>query len=206
MRRIAGLTRFAQKRLVQGWGLLGVVAFVLAAGVYTTGVRVESADSFCASCHVEPETTYYLQSVATESPGSLAAFHAGERTRCIDCHSRRWVPGRLWAQWGGLQNLLAFRSGDYANPAETTRPVGEGGCVKCHGDLTWTSERPGHYHSPWLRWRWRAAAGPVNTCEACHPSHAVVAPAAERFMEAEHIEEQCEACHGATGAGSPATQ
>jgi NapC/NirT cytochrome c family, N-terminal region len=191
MRRISGLAR-----------LLGVVGFVLAAGVYMTGIRLESNDSFCASCHVEPETTYYEASLKPAEATTLATFHAGEETRCIDCHSRRWIPGRIWAQLGGLQNFLAFRSGEYADPSVITRPVGDGGCSKCHSDLTWVSERPGHYHSPGLRRSWRAAGGPVNTCEACHPSHEAVAPASDNFMETEQIEAQCDACHDLTGAES----
>jgi len=200
MRGISSLSRLTHS---YGLRIFAVVAFVLAAGVYTTGVQLEANDSFCASCHVEPETTFYQASLAPVAAVTLAAFHAGKQTLCVDCHSRQWIPGRLWAQWGGLQNLLAYRSGHYRNLSETTRPVGDGGCTKCHSDLTWVSERPGHYHSPWLRWRWRAADAPANTCEACHPSHEAVAPAADHFMDAGRNETQCDACHDAIGT-SPA--
>ena len=189
MGRISGLAR-----------LLAMAGIVLAAGAYTIGTQLESNDSFCASCHVEPESTYYQASLRPNESDTLAVFHAGEETRCIDCHSRRWIPGRVWAQLGGLQNFLAFRVGKYTDPAVTTRPVGDGGCSKCHSDLTWVIERPGHYHSPGLRRSWRAAGGPVNTCEACHPSHEVVAPGSDRFMDVEQIETQCDACHDLTGA------
>ncbi len=202
MRRIPDLSRFKQGRFPKAVLLLAAVIFILASGVYTTAVRLEANDSFCASCHVEPETTYYQASLNPNEATTLAVFHAGTQTRCIDCHSRRWIPGRVWAHWGGLQNLLAYRSGNYTSPSVTTRPVGEGGCTKCHSDLTWVSERPAHYHSPWLRGRWRAADGPANTCQACHPSHQPVAPADKRFMDAGHIESQCNACHNATGTSS----
>jgi hypothetical protein len=201
MRRIPGLSRFTHSRLTRGLRLLAVVGFILAAGAHAAGLRVEANDAFCASCHVEPERTYYQASLKPAEADSLGAFHAGARTRCIDCHSRRWIPGRLWAQLGGLQNLVAYWSGNYTDPNVTTRPVGDGGCSKCHRDLTWVSERPGHYHSPWLRRRWRAAGGPANTCEACHPSHKPVASAADRFMEGDRIQAECDACHNATGAG-----
>lgn len=166
--------------------------FLLSVTAYTVGVQYESDDAFCASCHVEPESAYYRESLR-EPPPTLAAFHAELQTRCIDCHSRAWIPGRLWAQWGGLQNLLAFRSGDYRDPAETTRPAGEGGCTKCHRNLTWVSERPGHYHSPWLSRRWQQSGGPANACQACHPSHQSVVSLDQNFME--QVEEQCQACH-----------
>ena len=204
MRRRAGptrLTRFVRSRLAKVV-LLGVVtAFIVAAGLFTVGLRLESNDRFCASCHLEPETSYFQASLNPDAATTLAAFHAGVRTRCINCHSRRWIPGRVWAQWGGLQNLLAYWSGDFTRPNATTRPVGDGGCSKCHSDFTWVIERPGHYHSPLLRRRWRSADGPANTCEACHPSHQEITPAADRFMRADLIELQCTACHDATGAG-----
>lgn len=193
------LYRLWRSRLGRAMLALGLVGFVLATGVYTTGVQLENDDAFCASCHVEPETTYYRASLNPEQAETLAAFHAGVKTRCIDCHSRRWIPGRIWAQWGGLQNALAFRSGDYTAPAVTTRPVGDSGCVKCHSDLSWVIERPGHYHSPWLRRDWQAANGPANTCEVCHPSHKPVASKSDQFMDANHIETQCDACHEAIG-------
>jgi len=199
---MSGSTRFIPSRLSRGLRLLGVVSFVLATGIYAFGVRLETDDAFCASCHVEPETTYYQASLNAAKATTLAAFHAGEDTRGIDCHSRLWIPGRLWAQWGGLQNLLAFRAGVYNDPSVTPRPVGDSGCSKCHVDLAWVSERPGHYHSPELRRHWRAVGGPANTCEACHTSHEVVASPGGHFMDAELIEVQCDSCHDLTGAMS----
>jgi hypothetical protein len=199
MRTISGLSRFRHSRLARGFFLLGIVVLLLASGAYGTVASLEADDSFCASCHVEPETTYYQASLEPDEAMTLAAYHSGEKTRCIDCHSRRWFPGRVWAQLGGLQNFLAYSSGNYTDPAITTRPVGDGGCSKCHSDLTWVSERPGHYHSPGLRDRWRAKGGPVNTCDACHPSHEAVAPASDHFMNGDLVEEQCEACHELTG-------
>ncbi len=201
MRRLPDFSRFRHGRFAKVILLLGMVAFILAAGVYTTGVQIENKDSFCASCHVEPESTYYQASLKPAEAASLATFHAGEETRCIDCHSRRGIPGRLWSQWGGLQNLLVFRSGHYTQPSVTTRPVGDSGCSKCHSDLSWASERPGHYHSPELRRSWRTAGGPATSCQVCHPSHESDAPASDRFMDEARIEVQCDACHEATGEG-----
>jgi hypothetical protein len=105
----------------------------------------------------------------------------------------------MWAQLGGLQNFLAFRSGKHTNPAVTTRPVGDGGCSKCHSDLTWVSDRPGHYHSPGLRRSWRSVGGPANTCEACHPSHNPIAPSDDHFMDTEQFETQYDDCQDRTG-------
>ncbi len=185
--------------IVRGAGLLGIIGLLLAGSAYTIGTSLESNDGFCASCHVEPETAYYLASLDTEQAQTLAVFHAGAQTRCIDCHSRRWIPGRVWASLGGLRNWVAFATDQYRSPSVTSRPVGDSGCSKCHSDLTWISERPGHYHSPRLRQRWQAEGGPENTCEVCHPSHESLALADTQFMDNELIEEQCEDCHEITG-------
>jgi hypothetical protein len=182
-------------RFRTGFLLLVAVIFLLATGAYGAGARLEADDAFCASCHVEPENRYYRQSVSPGQPPTLAAFHAGKQVRCIDCHSGRWIPGRLRAQWLGLQNLLAFRAGKHKRPAQTTRPVGDIGCSKCHGDLSWVSERPGHYHSPVLRREWQARGGPANTCEACHPSHQAFNPDEAGLVDEAEVEGQCEACH-----------
>lgn len=152
-------------------------------------------DSFCASCHVEPEQIYYEASLHPAKAKTLAAFHAGVQTRCIDCHSRKGLPGRIWAQIGGLSNWLSYLSGNFRNPSVTTRPVGDSGCSKCHRDITWVTQRPGHYHSPVLRQEWRSAGGPVNTCEACHPSHEMITSAEDRFTNSERFEPQCDDCH-----------
>lgn len=192
-------SRIKHSRLIRGILFMGGMSFMVLTSVYTVGLQLESNDAFCTSCHTEPETTYFQDSLEPHKADALAAFHAGENTLCIDCHSRKWISGRLWAQWGGLQNLNSYLSGSYRSPSETTRPVGDSGCSKCHLDLKWVSERPGHYHSPLLRSRWQSAGGPTNTCEACHPSHQSVSSLAERFMEADRTEESCAACHDAIG-------
>lgn len=202
MRAFFSSTLMSRNGVAKGVRLLGLVALVLVGTAYAVGTQFESNDAFCASCHVEPESTYYEASLDPTAAETLAAFHAGARTRCIDCHSGKWFPGRLLAHLGGLQNLVAYLSGRYRAPSITTRPVGDAGCSKCHTELTWVSERPGHYHSPLLRRRWQAEGGPLNTCEVCHSSHEFVASADKHFMDNELLEDQCEACHDATGVGN----
>lgn len=68
--------------------VLGAAASI---GVYAYSAHLESNDAFCASCHTEPESTYYQQSLAPEK-ATLAAFHSAEGTRCIDCHSGKGSP------------------------------------------------------------------------------------------------------------------
>src|SRR5438105_569591 len=90
-----------QKRVIPKWlipiTVLGaVVALVVMVGGTAYALHIEENDGFCASCHTEPETTYFQQS-QTKPPVTLAAFHAQTAkmtARCIDCHSGGGAFGR----------------------------------------------------------------------------------------------------------------
>ncbi len=152
-----------------GGALLLAIATVLT--VYGVAVQKENDDAFCASCHTKPETTYYQNSL-TNRERDLAAWHRGEETRCIDCHSGPGVRGRLVAMGNGLLDLLAYRSGNYRDPAVTMRPVDDAGCTKYHDmpkvfageagegrSVTGVEGYDGHYHAELLLLRWRVAGG-----------------------------------------------
>jgi nitrate/TMAO reductase-like tetraheme cytochrome c subunit len=66
----------------------GIVALgvILAAGGFTFAASQETHDAFCASCHTQPESTFYQRSTAAQ-PMDLASYHTAQQTRCIDCHS-----------------------------------------------------------------------------------------------------------------------
>ena len=192
--------------------VVSILLLCVAVGGYTYGVRMESNDAFCASCHTEPETTYYQQSQQPEAP-TLAAFHTHEDTRCIDCHSGKGVAGRLQAMMTGALDMLAFRSGRYTQPARTTRPVGNVGCTKCHNmpliprgepgeDPSKTGEPgyDGHYHADSLEALWRVRGGPKNRCTLCHPAHAP-GDAQQAYMHPSAVEQGCRGCHQALGEG-----
>ena len=161
----------------------------------------ESDDSFCASCHVEPEKQFYLQSIKKGVPETLASYHAGKDTACIECHSGPWITGQAAAQISGLINLYAYYTGNYTIPGKTKRPVGDGGCTRCHSDFMWMMERPAHYHSPQLRSKWSEMGGPYNTCDACHPSHTMFEEHKNHriYFTEEMLKKRCDSCHKATG-------
>ena len=123
---------------------------ILAIGGVGVSLALENQDLFCASCHTEPEATYYQQSTQS-NPGTLAAYHRQKQTACIDCHSGGGILGRSEGMAQGAQDLAAYLSGNYRHPAITTNPLSNDSCLKCHQDVT-QSRRSGsratngHYH------------------------------------------------------------
>ena len=166
---------------------------------YSISAFVEAEDTFCISCHTEPEITYYNDSQNKNAKETLAAFHGGKDTKCIDCHSRPNITGKLWAQINGLKHAIVYLSGDYEPVSKTSRPVGESGCTKCHSEIFWSLERPSHYHSPLLKDDWKKAGGPSNLCEVCHPSHLKKSTEENNFMVRKEMHKQCKKCHKAIG-------
>ncbi len=180
------------------------LALFAAAGAYTYGVHLESQDAFCASCHTEPESTYYQQTQTAE-PSTLAAFHSAKDTRCIDCHSEKGFTGRLKAMVTGARDMLAYRTGRYQQPAKTTRPLGNDSCTKCHVMSTFPASEEAinqgpqsHYHATALNQAWQQWGGPINTCTVCHPAHRQGDPA-QGFTTIARVERGCQMCHNVLG-------
>ena len=63
------LNRFTRKKLLLIAGLAVVTAVVMGAGGFAFAATQEQNDSFCASCHTQPESTYYERSIASETVG-----------------------------------------------------------------------------------------------------------------------------------------
>jgi hypothetical protein len=101
--------------------------------------------SFCASCHTQPESTFFQRSVDTQ-PVDLASIHKADNTRCIDCHSGKGVTGRIRAELLGAHNALAFYTRTAVQPAKLTRPIGDDSCLKCHQNVTTQRDRNNHFH------------------------------------------------------------
>lgn len=184
------------------------LAIVLVAGIAVLSIggvgialALENQDSFCASCHTEPEVTYWQQSVATQST-TLAAFHAHEQTACIDCHSGGGMLGRSEGLSQGAHDLMSYLSGQYNRPAVTTNPLGDDSCVKCHerifvraGERT-SKAMNGHYHT--LMPRWQSADSNAARCVSCHTSHKN-GPESLLFMSQVSVGQICDQCHAAMG-------
>ena len=103
--------------------LVPSVLVVLSAATAVTAMQFENHDNFCASCHSEPENTYF-QREATAST-DLASFHNTQDVRCIDCHSGPGlVPGRISALTLGAKDLLAWMSGSARQPERRDQTPG----------------------------------------------------------------------------------
>jgi hypothetical protein len=168
---------------------------------YTTATQLENRDAFCASCHTEPEETYYQQ---TQESGyeNVADLHAGEGVRCVDCHSGAGTTSRTISLSQGAQDLAAYVSGSYADPAVTTKPIEDGSCNECHADMLPYSGEPedgsgmdGHYHA-WVG-DWRAQTGnDLARCVACHQAHDEFEPPdGIGFMSFSRTKAICDMCH-----------
>ncbi len=198
---------------VIGLGVIPVVLVVLAIGGVGVSLVLENRDSFCASCHTEPESKYYQQSVQANAT-TLAAFHTQKQTNCIDCHSGGGPLGRAQGLQQGLDDLVLYLSGNYKRPAITSNPLGDDSCLKCHPEVLTRGRRSppsqiqdpvqargsrandGHYHQ--FLQRWQAADPRAAHCVNCHTSHTDGA-ANVGFMAADPVSQACDGCHRGLG-------
>lgn len=195
-------------RTLAGIAVAGVI--LMAAG-FTFAATQEAHDSFCASCHTQPETTFYQRSTAALSaPVDLASFHRSNQTRCIDCHSGPGVFGRVAAEVMGARNAAMWYTGAATQPAPLTVPIGDENCTKCHIDVLQGSFSPkepidigagefnqgrlaNHWHV--LLSRWQAAAPNAQGCVDCHAGHVTGATAQVGFMDLNAVQSVCQNCH-----------
>jgi predicted CXXCH cytochrome family protein len=171
------------------------------AGGFTFAATQEQHDSFCASCHTQPESTFYQRSTDAQ-PVDLASFHTTKDTRCIDCHSGPNISGRVSAELMGAHNALAWYSGTAVQPAKLTKPIADANCLKCHAELVQvTAGREtmnNHFHA--FLARWQAVDRNAGTCVSCHESHTTDGDV-QAFLNQVRTEAVCQACHNAIGEG-----
>ncbi|HMD87895.1 MAG TPA: NapC/NirT family cytochrome c, partial [Anaerolineaceae bacterium] len=192
--------------------IAAIAAVLLAAAGFAFGASQETHDSFCASCHTQPESTYVGRSTAA-APVDMASFHTGQATRCIDCHSGQGLTGRIQAELLGAKNALKWYSGTAIQPAPLTVPITDENCLKCHqavtqqgytpqqqitvpGASSGEGEREGranHWHQ--FLSRWQAASPAAGTCTSCHSGHLTDGTAQTGFMNPQTVQDTCNACH-----------
>ncbi|NMC77960.1 MAG: hypothetical protein GYA59_01255 [Chloroflexi bacterium] len=194
------------------WILLPILVAILllfVAGGFAFAATQESHDTFCGSCHTEPESTYLQRSTATQ-PTDLASYHTTESTRCIDCHSGQGVGGRLQAEVLGASNALKWYIGTAVQPAPLTHPIGDANCLKCHQQVTEREYVPqnqalsqlgegrnGHWHV--FLARWQAQDANAATCVSCHGGHTTDGDAQILYLNEQHTAAVCDACHRVLG-------
>lgn len=181
--------------------LAGIIAIGLAlitsVGGTAYALNLENHDAFCASCHTEPESKFYQNSLQTPST-TLAALHFQKNVRCIDCHSGSGVFGRLQGLEQGAQDLVAYESGNYHHPAITTNPLGDGACLKCHSDVTKNNSFNNHFHV--FLAQWQSIDSNAAHCVDCHTSHSV-GQASQGYLTVATVQQECQACHAVAGRG-----
>ena len=190
------------------------VGFILVAGGgFAFGASQESHDTFCASCHTMPETTF-VQNTTAAQPVDLASYHTPQNTLCIDCHSGQGVGGRVQAELMGAVNAAKWFTGTAIQPAVLLYPIGDQNCLKCHQNVVVRGFSPreaitvpagtnggrgndtgkqNHYHENLIRWQ--AASPTAGTCTSCHSGHTANASLQNGFMNAQDVQFTCTACH-----------
>lgn len=188
----------SKRRPLQIAGLIVVVVLLLAAGSGVEAAHLENRDSFCASCHSEPESTYVNRSVAS-APVDLASFHTAKGVRCIDCHSGKGLGGRISALTLGARDLTHYMTGNYTQPAPQTRPITDAQCTKCHEDVLSVQSFNNHFHE--LLPKWQELSPNAATCVSCHESHVTDGSSDVAFLNESRTTQVCQACHTFAGEG-----
>lgn len=192
-------TPSTQRSLVLLVLLLGVVVVLglSAAGGTAFALSRENHDTFCASCHTEPESRYVQQSLA-QKPETLASLHTHKQVRCIDCHSDAGKLGRVAGLKQGATDLIAYYSGNYHHPAITTAPLGDESCTKCHADISAQATMPNHFH--YFLPKWQAMDPNAAHCIDCHKAHPT-GNSAQSYLTEATVLPVCQQCHAAAGEG-----
>lgn len=173
-------------------GFIAIALSVITAiGGTAYALNLEDQDTFCASCHTQPESQFYQNSLET-NPTTLAVFHAQKKVRCIDCHSGYGPLGRMEGLTQGAKDLVAFYSGHYHNPAITTNKLGDGSCIKCHQQSLTDRSFNNHFHL--FLSRWQSIDPNAAHCVDCHTSHSS-GQSAQSFLSVPAVQQICQDCH-----------
>ena len=190
---------------------LAILALCLVAVVVAgtgVGLALEENDSFCASCHTQPETLYVRQAQAALGPRSatLAALHHRLETvataarpvapvKCIDCHGGVGAVARVHTLVElGVMDTLAFISGRYEQPARTTRPLPDINCAQCHAEAVAAPGFDNHFHT-----KLADPQAPTINCVSCHLSHFDQVDPREKYIRRAAVFDRCNECHRQMG-------
>ncbi len=174
-------------------GIALAALFVISAGSIGVSMNLENNDAFCASCHTQPESTYYQRTLVKQAVDLASSHRIAQSTRCIDCHSSGGLTGRLGAIFVGGGDLLRWVTHTARQPAPMVYPISDGNCLKCHADTPATQDFNRHFHAFLLRWQSidPNAAG----CVGCHSSHTTDGDASLGYLNQQRTETICQNCH-----------
>jgi len=173
-------------------GAVLLVAILLTASGFAFAYTQEERDTFCSSCHTQPESTFYQRALDPQAV-DLASFHSAKGTRCIDCHSGAGLTGRMQAELLGAHNTFALYTHTAIQPAKQTVPIRDENCLKCHQQVTAGRARNNHFHG--FLAQWQAADPNAGNCVSCHGGHSTDGNAQNRFQNQALVSTVCDACH-----------
>jgi hypothetical protein len=179
-------------------GALLLAAILLTVSGFAFAYTREEHDTFCSSCHTQPESTFYQRAVSAQAV-DLASFHTAKGTRCIDCHSGAGLSGRLQAELLGAHNTFALYTHTAIQPAKLTVPIRDENCLKCHQQVTGERSRNNHFHG--FLAQWQAVDSNAASCVSCHGGHSTDSNAQNRFQNQTLVSSVCDACHGVLRGG-----
>jgi predicted CXXCH cytochrome family protein len=178
--------------------LVFIVPIVLAVGSIGVVAQKEENDSFCASCHTQPESTYYQRAMASAAV-DLASSHTSHSTKCIDCHSGPGLFGRISAISLGAKNAIALITRTDVQPAPLTVPIEDSNCLKCHSNTLAETDFNHHFHAYLLRWQ---AVDPTAAgCVDCHSAHTDDGDSTQMFLNTQRADAVCQRCHSVLRSG-----
>jgi len=187
--------RIQPARRVVWWLPLAILAGVMVVAVagFMSMARLEQTNTFCASCHTQPETTYLARSTASTKV-DLASDHFGKAgVGCIDCHSGDGVGGRLAAEFEGAGNAFKYVTHTMTQPGKMSAPMGDDHCLKCHDGVTAGRDMNNHFH--YYLADWQAKSPDAGHCVDCHTGHNDQGDAQIAFLNQQQTEAVCERCH-----------
>lgn len=179
--------------------IYAAVAIALLGSGGLVAAHLENDDSFCASCHTQPESTFFQRSRAAAAV-DLSSAHALKGVGCIECHSGVGVSGRISAMRLGADDLTAYLAGHYNNPAKLTVPIADANCLKCHADISDKNSFDNHFHVLLPKWQ-RLDPAHAATCAECHASHATGGQQRIAFLQPAPTQAICQRCHEFAGEG-----
>jgi len=157
--------------------------------------HLESDDSFCISCHLDPETPLHqtkYRDFNGEPARNLAALHAtgvDGGIRCIDCHGGASFPNKLRVKTVAGLDSLRWLVGAFDEPTHMRHPLWDEDCTQCHARIE--TRREDDFHAI------QAHVGPgfEVRCVGCHTAHPTDGEPSLAFLQREPVAAVCTTCH-----------
>ncbi len=178
-------------RLVIVLAIAFAAAILLTAGGFTFAATQEQRDPFCASCHTQPETTFFGRE--TSAVTDLASAHHAKSVRCIDCHSGPGVDGRVRAELLGAHNALAWVTHTAVQPAQITVLLADANCIKCHAQIAGERTMENHFH--YFLSQWQGIDPNAARCVDCHEGHHTDGRVDIMWLNETRTQVTCQGCH-----------